>query len=64
MKKVNWGASGQKVPAIAVGCMRMKEVTLEQAARLVDTAMEKGVNFLTMRISTAAGSVKRYLPGR
>ena len=45
MKKVNWGASGQKVPAIAVGCMRMKEVTLEQAARLVDTAMEKGVNF-------------------
>lgn len=45
MKNVNWGTSGQKVPAIAVGCMRMKNVPLEQAAKLVDRAMERGVNF-------------------
>lgn len=45
MKQVNWGSSGQKAPAIAVGCMRMNRVPLEQAAKLVDTAMERGVNF-------------------
>lgn len=45
MKTVNWGACGQQVPAIAVGCMRMNSVPVEQAARLLDTAMEKGVNF-------------------
>lgn len=45
MKKVKWGACGQEVPAIAVGCMRMYSVPAEQAAKLIDAAMEKGVNF-------------------
>ncbi|MCI8837146.1 MAG: aldo/keto reductase family oxidoreductase [Hungatella sp.] len=45
MKRVSWGSSGQNVSAIAVGCMRINRVSLEQAAKLVDTAMEKGVNF-------------------
>ena len=45
MKSVNWGSSGQKVPAIAVGCMRMSRVPFEQVTELVDTAIERGVNF-------------------
>ena len=38
MKSVNWGSSGQKVPAIAMGCMRMSRVPFEQVTELVDTA--------------------------
>ncbi len=45
MKSVNWGSSGQKVPAIAMGCMRMSRVPFEQVTELVDTAIERGVNF-------------------
>lgn len=45
MKMVNWGSSGQKVPEIVVGCMRMDGVPCEQAAELIDKALEKGVNF-------------------
>lgn len=45
MKKVNWGSTAKKVPAIAVGCMRMTDVEVRQAAELIDKAMELGVNF-------------------
>lgn len=45
MKKVKWGTTGQMVPAIAVGCMRMNSVPVEQVAELIDTALEEGVNF-------------------
>lgn len=45
MKKVQWGATGLSVPAVAVGCMRIDSVPLEDAARLLDKAMELEVNF-------------------
>lgn len=45
MKKVNWGSSSIQVPAIVMGCMRMTELSVSEAARLVDTAMEAGVSF-------------------
>lgn len=45
MKKINWGVSGKKVPAIVVGCMRMNGVPLKQVAELIDKAMEHDVNF-------------------
>ena len=45
MKKVNWGSSSIQVPAIVMGCMRMTELSVSEAARLVDTAMEAGVAF-------------------
>lgn len=45
MKMVNWGSSGLKVPAIAVGCMRMNSVSEEQVVKLIETALEKQVNF-------------------
>lgn len=45
MKKVNWGSSSIQVPAIVMGCMRMTELSVSEAARMVDTAMEAGVAF-------------------
>ncbi len=45
MKKVNFGSTGKQVPAIVMGCMRMKELTVKEAAKLVDAAMAEGVDF-------------------
>ena len=45
MKKVNFGSTGKQVPAIVMGCMRMKELTVKEAAKLVDAAMAEGVEF-------------------
>ena len=48
MKKVNFGSTGKQVPAIVMGCMRMKELTVKEAAKLVDAAMAEGSIFLIM----------------
>lgn len=45
MKKVKFGSTVEQVPAIVMGCMRMKELSVKEAAELVDTAMAEGVNF-------------------
>ena len=45
LKKVNFGSTGKQVPAIVMGCMRMKELTVKEAAKLVDAAMAEGVDF-------------------
>lgn len=45
MKMVRWGSSDLEVPAIAVGCMRVNSVPLEQVTKLIKTALEKQVNF-------------------
>lgn len=44
MKKVDFGTTGLKVPAIVMGCMRMNR-DVESAARHIANAVEKGVNF-------------------
>lgn len=64
MKKVNFGSTVEQVPAIVMGCMRMKELSVKEAAELVDTAMAEGVNFLTTRIFTEEESVKNVLKRR
>lgn len=45
MKKVKFGATGVEVPAIAVGCMRINNIELKEAASLLECAVEKEVNF-------------------
>ena len=65
MKKVNFGSTGKQVPAIVMGCMRMKELTVKEAAKLVDAAMAEGVEFfLIMRIFTEGESAKSVLKRR
>ena len=36
MKKVNFGSTGKQVPAIVMGCMRMKELTVKEAAQALE----------------------------
>lgn len=45
MKTINLGKSDLKVPAIAVGCMRMDALEFEEAESFVHTAMERGAHF-------------------
>ena len=45
MKKVNFGSTGKQVPAIVMGCMRMKELTVKEAAKLVDGGNGRGGRF-------------------
>lgn len=45
MKMINFGKSDWKVPAIAVGCMRMDALEFDEAESFVHTAMERGAHF-------------------
>lgn len=39
MKKVTWGNTNLKVPAIAVGCMRLKSLDMTAAAKHIENAV-------------------------
>lgn len=52
MRTVNIG--NMKVPAIAVGCRRMNNLSTEEADRYIKTSMDLGANFSTSLTSTAA----------
>lgn len=45
MKTIPLGKSGLQVPAIAVGCMRMADLSDHAAEALIGTALEQGANF-------------------
>ena len=45
MRTIPLGKSGLQVPTIAVGCMRMADLSDREAERLVGTALELGANF-------------------
>ena len=45
MKHISLGKNGLTVPAVALGCMRICDVSAGQAQKLVDTALELGCNF-------------------
>lgn len=45
MKYITLGKSGMQVPAIAVGCMRIDNITEPEAEAFVDKALELGCNF-------------------
>ena len=45
MKQINLGNSGLMVSRIALGCMRMAGIGKENAEKLVQTALECGINF-------------------
>ena len=64
MKKVNFGSTGKQVPAIVMGCMRMKELTVKEAAKLVDAAMAEGVDFFDHADITERESAKSVLKRR
>ncbi|EUJ26335.1 aldo/keto reductase [Listeria cornellensis] len=45
MNKINLGNTGLLVPEIALGCMRMADLSKDDAAKMVNTAMDAGINF-------------------
>lgn len=45
MKKISFGPTETQVPAIAMGCMRLIDIELNDAAKLIEKAMENEVNF-------------------
>ena len=45
MRTINLGAAGLRVPALAVGCMRINEINKTKASRFVKTALDLGANF-------------------
>lgn len=45
MKYVNLGKTGIKVPVIAVGCMRISDLTKAQMTEFIQTALDNNVNF-------------------
>lgn len=45
MKKINLGKSDLNVSEIALGCMRMDKLTPGDAAKVIETAYEEGINF-------------------
>ncbi|MFO8068735.1 MAG: aldo/keto reductase [Alkalibacterium sp.] len=45
MKKIKLGQSDLKVSEIALGCMRMDKLNIEDAAKVIETAYNEGINF-------------------
>ena len=45
MKKIKLGKSDLNVTEIALGCMRMDKLKLEDAAEVIETAYSEGINF-------------------
>ncbi len=45
MYNINLGKSGLSVPTVAVGCMRISNMTERQASEFVDTALSNGANY-------------------
>lgn len=59
MKTINLGKSGLKVPAVAVGCMRMGDLEQKEADNYIAEAVDMGPYFLTMPISTGQENARR-----
>lgn len=45
MYKIEFGKSGLQVPTIAVGCMRISDMSESEVSAFVDTALQNGANF-------------------
>lgn len=61
MKNINIVNGKIQVPEIGLGCMRITELKTKEAVRsLIDTAMDQGINFLIMRISTQEEVPRRF----
>lgn len=45
MKKIKFGTTDIQVPVIAVGCMRLNSLDLDQASKHIENAVEHDVNF-------------------
>lgn len=45
MNNIDFGKSGIKVPAVAVGCMRISDMSEKEVAAFIDTSLRNGASF-------------------
>jgi predicted oxidoreductase len=62
LKKVMIANCDLDASEISLGCMRIWELANTDIARLIHTALDEGINFLTMRIFMAVANRKRNFP--
>ena len=63
MKTLNLGKSGLEVPVIAVGCMRIKSLSKEEAGIFVKSALDLGANFFDHADIYGDGSCEEIFSG-
>ena len=56
MRRIPFGSSGQQVSAVALGCMRLGSLTVSEAARYLNKAVELGIDFFDHADIYGAGS--------
>ena len=54
MRETILGNHLQKIPSIAVGCMRLSEKSKKEMNHFIHSALEQGAYFSIMRISMSA----------
>ena len=62
MKKIKFGPTDLEVSSVILGLMRINNA--KDPVKVLTTAIENDITFLTMPISMGAGSVKRFLRKR
>ncbi|WP_322202228.1 aldo/keto reductase [Acutalibacter intestini] len=60
MKQLSTGGGTLKVPAIALGCMRINSLNEADAQRLIHTALENGINFFDHADIYGGGEAERF----
>lgn len=60
LKYIKIGNNIENASAIALGCMRIHALDNAQVEELIMTALDNGINFLTMLISTEKASLKSF----
>ncbi len=55
------GQTGLEVSRIGLGCMRMASLTEQETAKVLDTVVGQGINFLIMRIFMVVVNQKSVL---
>lgn len=61
VKKIKAGNSQLEVAQISLGCMRIADLSPQEADVHIHSALEAGIDFLTMRIFMPPAKLKKYL---
>lgn len=61
LKRITIGNSALTASEISLGCMRMADLSKEDANKVINTALENGIDFLITRIFMAAVNQRKSL---
>ena len=62
MKQLDLGKSGLMVSEIALGCMRMSDLSnSEEASKVIETSVSEGMTFFDHAIFMVAELLKKFL---